>query len=176
MWGIHRRPVNSPHKRPVTRKLLPFDDVIMILAVPTGHIQHCHPTVTCLVTVATTKTNLIADLLSYQITENQFSWLSNIKEWRKRHKSHNMTRSNAILCVPRLINRPHRRTGHDTYVLIAVIYASQSNSKSYLQKKHYLQTPSRTCLLVCTPIIYSDNTNAIVVPRTTKKGTNLLPH
>ena len=27
--GIHRRPVNSPHKRPVTRKKFPFDDVIM---------------------------------------------------------------------------------------------------------------------------------------------------
>ena len=29
VWGIHRRSVNSPHKWPVTRKLLPFDDVIM---------------------------------------------------------------------------------------------------------------------------------------------------
>ena len=28
--GIHRRPVNSPHKMPVTRKLFPFDDVIML--------------------------------------------------------------------------------------------------------------------------------------------------
>ena len=28
--GIHRRPVNSPHKWPVTRKMLPFDDVIML--------------------------------------------------------------------------------------------------------------------------------------------------
>ena len=28
--GIHRGPVNSPHKWPVTRKTLPFDDVIMI--------------------------------------------------------------------------------------------------------------------------------------------------
>ena len=27
--GIHRGPVNSPHKRPVTRKMSPFDDVIM---------------------------------------------------------------------------------------------------------------------------------------------------
>ena len=27
--GIRRWPVNSPHKRPVTRKMLPFDDVIM---------------------------------------------------------------------------------------------------------------------------------------------------
>ena len=28
--GIHRRPVNSPHKRPVTRKMFPFDDAIML--------------------------------------------------------------------------------------------------------------------------------------------------
>ena len=27
--GIHRRPVNSPHKGPVTRKMFPFNDVIM---------------------------------------------------------------------------------------------------------------------------------------------------
>ena len=34
--GIHRWPVNSPHKWPVTQKMLPFDDVIM------DHIsQHC---------------------------------------------------------------------------------------------------------------------------------------
>ena len=26
---IHRRPVNSPHKWPVTRKMFPFDNVIM---------------------------------------------------------------------------------------------------------------------------------------------------
>ena len=28
VWGIHRWPVNSPHKWPVMRKMLPFDDVI----------------------------------------------------------------------------------------------------------------------------------------------------
>ena len=27
--GIHRWPMNSPHKRPVTRKMFPFDEVIM---------------------------------------------------------------------------------------------------------------------------------------------------
>ena len=29
VWGIHRGPVNSPHKWPVTWKMFPFDDVIM---------------------------------------------------------------------------------------------------------------------------------------------------
>ena len=28
--GIHRWPANSPHKGPVTRKMFPFDDVIML--------------------------------------------------------------------------------------------------------------------------------------------------
>ena len=30
MWGIHRGPVNSPHKWPVTRKMFPFHDVILV--------------------------------------------------------------------------------------------------------------------------------------------------
>ena len=29
VWRIRRWPVNSPHKWPVTRKMFPFDDVIM---------------------------------------------------------------------------------------------------------------------------------------------------
>ena len=29
VWGIHRGPVNSPHKSPVTLKMFPFNDVIM---------------------------------------------------------------------------------------------------------------------------------------------------
>ena len=29
VWGIHRGPVNSPHKWQVTRKMFPFHDVIM---------------------------------------------------------------------------------------------------------------------------------------------------
>ena len=29
VWGIHRWPVNSPHKGPVAQKMFPFDDVIM---------------------------------------------------------------------------------------------------------------------------------------------------
>ena len=29
VWGINRSPVNSPHKRSVTRRMFSFDDVIM---------------------------------------------------------------------------------------------------------------------------------------------------
>ena len=32
--GIHRWPVNSPHKGPVTGKMFPFDDVIMEPGIP----------------------------------------------------------------------------------------------------------------------------------------------
>ena len=47
--GIHRGPVNSPHKWPVTRKMFPFDDVIMIfpLIYPLHvSIQNCSQRVT----------------------------------------------------------------------------------------------------------------------------------
>ena len=30
VWGIHWSPVNSQHKGPVTQKMFPFDDVIML--------------------------------------------------------------------------------------------------------------------------------------------------
>ena len=37
VWGIHRGPVNSPHKWPVTRKMFPFDDVIMVFVYVSIH-------------------------------------------------------------------------------------------------------------------------------------------
>ena len=36
VWGIHRGPVDSPHKWPVTRKMFPFDDVIMYYRISHG--------------------------------------------------------------------------------------------------------------------------------------------
>ena len=39
MRGIHRWPVNSPHKWPVTRNIFPFDDVIMQ---PKDHPSRCN--------------------------------------------------------------------------------------------------------------------------------------
>ena len=40
VWGIHRWPVNPPHKWPVTRKIFPFDDVIMIGSKPHNITQY----------------------------------------------------------------------------------------------------------------------------------------
>ena len=40
VWGIHRDRWVSPHKGPVTRKMFPFDDVIMAIW---RHIPDYHP-------------------------------------------------------------------------------------------------------------------------------------
>ena len=43
--GIQRLPLNSPHKGPVTRKMLPFDDVIMFSSKTAWHRfpgAHCY--------------------------------------------------------------------------------------------------------------------------------------
>ena len=37
--GIHQSPVNSLHEGPVTRKMFPFDDVIMIATVPETQVR-----------------------------------------------------------------------------------------------------------------------------------------
>ena len=37
--GIHRQPVNSPHKEPVTRKMFPFAYIIMIIAAAAFYTQ-----------------------------------------------------------------------------------------------------------------------------------------
>ena len=39
VWGIHRSPVNSPHKGPVPRKMFPFHDVVMKPQLP---YSSCH--------------------------------------------------------------------------------------------------------------------------------------
>ena len=48
--GIHRWPVNSPYKGPQTWKILPFDDVLMIIAAVNGYVVceggHCPLSVT----------------------------------------------------------------------------------------------------------------------------------
>ena len=40
--GIHRWPMNSPHKGPVTRKMFPFDDVVMSIGNPTVEIRRSY--------------------------------------------------------------------------------------------------------------------------------------
>ena len=47
--GIHRGPVNSLHKWPVTRKMFPLDDVIMLN--PETHPQMCFPDLQSLIEI-----------------------------------------------------------------------------------------------------------------------------
>ena len=46
--GIHRWPVNSSHKRPVTQKIFPFDDIIMDVE-PSSHSHHKLYHVMCII-------------------------------------------------------------------------------------------------------------------------------
>ena len=46
VWGIHQGPVNSPHKWPVTRKMFPFDDVIMCTSF-WACLMPCYQSLTC---------------------------------------------------------------------------------------------------------------------------------
>ena len=56
--GIHRWPVNSPHKWPLTRKMFPFDDVIMRPDTYTESYCHIQLTVIC-VTLSMFRTECI---------------------------------------------------------------------------------------------------------------------
>ena len=44
--GIHRWPVNSPHKGPVTRKMFPFDDVIIVCFLSSRQVGNTTPLTT----------------------------------------------------------------------------------------------------------------------------------
>ena len=87
--GIHRRPVNSPHKGPVTRKMFPFDDVIMKLSfdnVGSGIISWSH---------VQPWGNIVAHLWIRGLTcnVNSQNWLNcsgrmmSVNVWKKRPRS-----------------------------------------------------------------------------------------
>ena len=65
--GIHRGPVNSPHKWPVTRKMFPFDDVIMQFPY---QILKAVGLITFIVTVTVNATTLF--LLNTNIVKRHF--------------------------------------------------------------------------------------------------------
>ena len=66
VWGIHRGPVNSPHKWPVTRKMFPFDDVIMCLP-PSKHNRTQHNTRTVQIFWGTSRGTTIMRKSKYPI-------------------------------------------------------------------------------------------------------------
>ena len=89
--GIHRGPVNSPHKWPVTRKLFPFDDVIMSSpdwecrqwVISAGVIITCAPVSTdndwtsCCVRVLVILRHWLHRPLSYLTKSTWFYWSHN---------------------------------------------------------------------------------------------------
>ena len=55
---IHRWPVNSPHKWPVTRKMFPFDDVIIFDTTRTGGTEYTFVHLSVLDTCVLAKTSI----------------------------------------------------------------------------------------------------------------------
>ena len=54
--GIHRSPLDSPHKRPVTRETFPFDDVIMLYQLVFCTITNMELTSSLVILVRSTST------------------------------------------------------------------------------------------------------------------------
>ena len=77
MRGIHRWPVNSPHKGPVTQKIFPFDDVIMIWYEQYCDI-HCTLENKILITTddvtPTPQIRIILSMIIMLITPTPISW------------------------------------------------------------------------------------------------------
>ena len=74
---IHRSPVNSPHKGPVTRKMFPFDDVIMgIWIKPDVYMLNTRWPVTCLLATLSYITNLTGS--KTQHPQKYLSWYGTI--------------------------------------------------------------------------------------------------
>ena len=90
--GIHRWPVNSPHKGPVTRKMFPFDDVIMCFRHRLTWQQnspqpHTAPTRARRTSRADTMTNnaLLAKKPTYPVPSCKMIKGHSINEWKKAH-------------------------------------------------------------------------------------------
>ena len=94
--GIHRCPVNSLHKGPVTRKMFPFDDVIMF-AVKSKCSKLSHALLRPITTVPTSSPASIADF--------QFSTMRRSVDWqphflRKPDRNfENMSLKYEIICL-----------------------------------------------------------------------------
>ena len=87
VWGIHRGPVNSPHKWPVTRKMFPFDDVIMTWAVGMKFVAIAIPIVRCI----------------------EWTECGNLTTVRARRPTTTAFSSCQVSTIPRLL---HHRTAH----------------------------------------------------------------
>ena len=82
--GIHRRLVNSPHKWPVTRKMFPFDDVIMSLQFFSSYITAIYIIVEiCACALSVVIQILIIKMYYYQGIRPVPAWLVAITKCHK---------------------------------------------------------------------------------------------
>ena len=84
---IHRGPVNSPHKWPVTRKMFQFDDVIMLFVVIYSIKPNIIvPDITYLIYIYHTHTQMASpEKKTHNFIHASMiitSWTTNIKVWR----------------------------------------------------------------------------------------------
>ena len=112
VWGIHLWPVNSPHKGPVTRKMVPFDDIIMGWSLPWIHWPgwtHCPHNAAAprtsrqlMATITEPETRLLRDWIGISVmggflynsscyhtrTLDPWHWFrSNLRPWNLPNKS-----------------------------------------------------------------------------------------
>ena len=75
VWGIHRSPVNSPHKWPVTRKMFPFDDVIMQREAGKWCLRrHGWQLQTVFATPSASNTVTFSVILYSDVLQSQYNW------------------------------------------------------------------------------------------------------
>ena len=150
VWGIHRGPVNSPHKWPVTRKIFPFDDVIMRLITGCGIRAHLFPLYKDLRLLSLSKIYLYNVLLfmhkrHHDILPNMFYSLFTVN----RDVTGRDTRQSNLLHVPRGVLSVRRRTilfsvvsfhnfFFDRISYDVSILSYKCNLKQYLNSAHSL--------------------------------------
>ena len=66
VWEIHRGPVNSPHKCPVTQKMFQFDDVIMYLLIPALDTYFWHQSL---------QISVVENVLNHPFPTDIFLWI-----------------------------------------------------------------------------------------------------
>ena len=92
--GILRWPVVSPHKRPVTRKMFPFDDVILLMHA--GHTQNARGVVVlCLLWLYFKYLENLHD----EFTDSHYNGTGAIQYHHQTIRKHNKMRTCARSCV-----------------------------------------------------------------------------
>ena len=82
--GIHRGPVNSPHTWPVTRKMFPFDDVIMIKGHLASSLIHPIGLPDPIITVIDSVIVNSSDTRVHMSTQLRYNLCSKEVKWRLR--------------------------------------------------------------------------------------------